>query len=173
MLTSVTPSGELGILRNARYLHHTLWRGTLARVPPDGGAPRDVLENVLGANWDPTDPSSSRFVVVRRDPQSGAIRLEFPVGRVLYESPGWISNIRFSPRGDKIAFLDHPLPDDSLGSVDVVDLGGHHKALSSGWAAEAGLAWSPPGDEVWFSATRVGRTWASMPSLSMAASATS
>ena len=31
-----------------------------------------------------------------------------PIGQVLYQSAGWISNIRFSPRGDQIAFMDHP-----------------------------------------------------------------
>jgi hypothetical protein len=34
--------------------------------------------------------------------------LEYPIGNVLYQSTGWISNIRFSPQGDKIAFMNHP-----------------------------------------------------------------
>jgi hypothetical protein len=41
------------------------------------------------------------------------MRLEYPMGRVLYETSGWVSDVRFSPGGDKIAFLDYPLwPDD-------------------------------------------------------------
>ncbi len=50
-------------------------------------------------------------------------RLEYPIGKVLYQSGGWISNIRFSPLADRIAFMDHPgLWDNRLGPCCVVDL---------------------------------------------------
>ena len=38
----------------------------------------------------------------------GLERLEFPAGKVLYETGGFVSHIRFSPKGDRIAFADHP-----------------------------------------------------------------
>ena len=160
VLAAVTPAGELGILRNARYLHHTEWLGTLATQPLDGGAPRDLLEGVEGADWDPTAKTGQRVAVVRQDASTGKMRLEFPVGKVLYETAGWISFPRVSPLGGLVAFLDHPVLNDSLGSVLVVDTAGNQKTLSSGWAAEAGLAWSPGGREVVFSATRAGSTLA-------------
>ena len=37
----------------------------------------------------------------------GRYRLEYPIGKVLYEPPGWITYARISPKGDRIAFLDH------------------------------------------------------------------
>ncbi len=57
-------------------------------------------------------------------------RLEFPPGKVLYESTGWIATPRFSPSGDSIAFLDHPVTPDDRGSVAIVDLNGNKKTLS-------------------------------------------
>ena len=54
----------------------------------------------------------------------GHSRLEYPIGNVLYQSTGWISNIRFSPKGDQIAFMDHPALWDNRGTVCVVDLAG-------------------------------------------------
>ena len=54
----------------------------------------------------------------------GHSRLEYPIGKVLYQSRGWISNIRFSPQGDRIAFTDHPSLWDNRGKVCVSDLQG-------------------------------------------------
>jgi len=160
LLISVTPSGGLGILRHARYLHHREWVGMLASTPIDGGAPRDILENVEGADWDPTATSPERVAVVRQDAASGKMRLEFPIGKLIYETSGWISHMRVSPKGGRVAFLDHPVLNDSLGSVVMVDAAGKKTTLSSGWAAGAGLAWAPDGEEVLFSATRAGSTLA-------------
>ena len=86
----------------------------------------------------------------------GRKRLEFPLGKVVYEADGWIGNLRVGPKGDLLAFVDHPQPRDDGGSVAVVDLAGKKKTLSEGWDSIQGLAWSPKGDEVWFSATRTG-----------------
>jgi Tol biopolymer transport system component len=78
------------------------------------------------------------------------------VGTVLYQSGGWIGNIRFSPRGDSIAFMDHPALWDDRGTVQVVDLSGHVRALSAEWESESGLAWRPDGNEIWFTAIAKG-----------------
>jgi eukaryotic-like serine/threonine-protein kinase len=83
-------------------------------------------------------------------------RLEFPVGQVRYETGGWISHPRVSPEGDRIAFLDHESAPDDHGVVAIIDLAGHHTVLSRGWASAEGLAWSPDGTEVWFTATGSG-----------------
>jgi hypothetical protein len=40
--------------------------------------------------------------------------------------------------------------------VAVVDLNGTKKTLSDNWLSEQGLAWSADGQEVWFTATRLG-----------------
>src|SRR4029453_6753570 len=87
---------------------------------------------------------------------AGRNRLEFPIGKVLYETAGWISHPRISPTGDLVAFLEHQAQWDDRGWVSVVDLSGNKKTLSGEWSAEEGLAWSADGDEIWFTAARAG-----------------
>jgi Tol biopolymer transport system component len=126
--------------------------GTLAQAPLAGGSPREMLEDVRWADWNPT--SQEEIAVVHN--VSGRSRLEFPIGKVLYESSGSITHIRFSPSGERIAFMDHPVLWDDRGMVRTVDRAGHVQTLSSEWESEAGLAWSPKGDEVWFTAIEAG-----------------
>ncbi len=124
--------------------------GTLARVPLEGGSLRELLPQIEDADWSP----GGQFAVVKRIGEKS--RLEFPPGKVLYESNGWIATPRFSPSGDSIAFLDHPVTPDDRGSVAIVDLNGNKKTLSGFYESLRGMAWNPRGDEVWFSAARSG-----------------
>jgi len=78
------------------------------------------------------------------------------MGKVLYETAGWIGHARLSPRGDEIAFLDHPVVGDDSGSVAIVDLEGKHKSISGSFSSIQGLCWSPGGREVWFTGASVG-----------------
>ncbi len=148
---AVSPSGELAVAVRADFDTAFTRAGTLARVGATGGAPRELLEKVQFADW---SPDGRDLAVVRTTP--GARRLEFPAGKVVYETRGWIGNPRFSPKGDRIAFLDHPVVNDDGGSVAVVDLAGKKTTISPVWASAAGLAWSPNGGEVWFTAVEVG-----------------
>jgi Tol biopolymer transport system component len=149
---AVSATGELAISLGCE-LNWAECRGTLARMPMAGGAPREMLEDVFYADW---APDAKNLAVVRA--LDRRFRLEYPIGKVLYEAAGWITYPRLSPRGDRIAFLDHPTLGDDGGSVSVVDLGGHTTTLSSGWKNLKGLAWSPKGDEVWFSGDRMTRS---------------
>src|ERR1035441_2886277 len=90
-------------------------------------------------------------------------QIEYPIGRVLYRAPlssGYMEALRVSPRGDAVAFLDHPLHDDSAGWVATVDLAGHYRTISSHFNSTRGLAWSPNGAEVWFAAAKQGTNMA-------------
>jgi Tol biopolymer transport system component len=147
LLGAVSASGELaiGVKRPGRPGR------TLARVPLGGGAPRDVMDNVNSVDW---SPDGSSLLVLRR---AGArLRLELPIGRLLYESGGNIQTPRISPKGDLVAFTDHPFLGDNRGNVAVVDLAGKKTTLSQGWEDVGGLAWSPDGREVWFTASKSG-----------------
>ena len=84
----------------------------------------------------------------------GSDRLEFPPGKLIYENSGAIGHPRFSPTGDRIAFFDHPGRGSDNGSVAVVDLAGKKTVLSNGWTDLTGSAWSPRGDEIWFTGNR-------------------
>jgi eukaryotic-like serine/threonine-protein kinase len=122
--------------------------GMLARAPLAGGSPKELLADVRWADWN----AQGGLAVVHY--VSGHSRLEYPAGTVLYQSSGWISNIRFSPEGNQIAFMDHPALWDNRGTVCVVDLAGHVKTLTAEWESEQGLAWS--GKEIWFTAIEKG-----------------
>ncbi len=122
--------------------------GMLARAPLAGGSPKELLADVRWADWN----AQGNLAVV--DYFDGHSRLEYPIGKVLYQSRGWISNIRFSPQGDRIAFMDHPALWDNRGSVCVVDLAGDVQTLTSQYESEQGVAWH--GNEIWFTAIEKG-----------------
>jgi Tol biopolymer transport system component len=149
-LMGVSASGDLALLLES-HPHRPFTRiGTLARAPLAGGAPREIAENVQWADWAP----DGTLAIVRDS--KGMNALEYPMGHALYETAGWVSHPRVSPTGDRVAFLDHPARGDDAGEVAVVDRTGKKCVLSSGWISIEGLAWSPSGDEVWFTATRAG-----------------
>ena len=153
-LLAISPQAELAVMaeysNSSARLSHQEGDGTLARVPLGGGAPRELLPQIEAADWSP----GSQLAVVRRMRRTS--RLEFPVGKVLYETSGWISSLRFSPNGDSIAFLDHPIAPDDRGSVAIIDMNGNKRTLSGFWESLRGLAWNPGGDEIWFAASRSG-----------------
>src|SRR5271165_6358588 len=148
---AVSSSGEMALSLRSHPVAQFLYSGTLARVPLVGGAPREVMENVEWADW---APDGNTLAIVRQD--QGRHRLEFPPAKLLYEADGWIGHIRISPKGDTIAFIDHPQLGDDGGAVAVVDLAGKKTTLCTGWDSIQGVAWSPAGDEIWFTATRTG-----------------
>jgi len=146
-LLTVSKRGELAVLTHARYVAHSLFEGTLARMSLDAGAPREILNRVREADW---APDRDELAIIRE--LDGTDRLEYPAGKVLYRSGGYLSNPRFSPDGKHIAFFEHPWKWDDRGRVAVVDATGKESVLSQGYWGEEGLAWSRSGDEVLFSA---------------------
>ncbi len=141
-LLSISSSGEMLVLRQRIGVRG----GTLARVALAGGAEREILESVMDAAW---APNGKDIAVVRLGEK---MRLEFPIGRVLSETTGQISAPLVSPRGDLVAFVDHPQRFDSIGSLAVADLQGRKRRLTENFNEIAAVAWSPEGDEIWFSA---------------------
>ncbi|HEX7424712.1 MAG TPA: protein kinase [Terriglobales bacterium] len=151
-LLAISSTGEMALSLGSHPVGTWINVGTLARAPLAGGAPRPVLEDVEWADW---APDGNSLAVVRN--VGGRDRLEYPIGKVLYEtSGGWISYPRVSPKGDLVAFMDHPNQGDDGGSVAVVDVSGHKSELTREWYGTQGLAWSPDGQEVWFTASELG-----------------
>jgi serine/threonine protein kinase/dipeptidyl aminopeptidase/acylaminoacyl peptidase len=150
-LMSVSSTSEMAVLLNSKALGTWVSMGTLARAPLVGGAPREVLEQVQWADWS----ADGNSLAVVRD-FGGRNRLEFPIGKSLYETGGWIGHPRVSPQGDLIAFIDHPVQGDDRGTLAIVDLNGHKTTLTDEWYTIQGLAWSANGKEVWFTASKSG-----------------
>jgi serine/threonine protein kinase len=92
---AVSSAGQMAVLRNFRVADNAFTHvGTLAQLSIGADAPRDLLDNVEDADW---TPDGSQLAVVHA--VAGKDRLEYPIGKVLYETAGWIGNPRFSPRG--------------------------------------------------------------------------
>jgi Tol biopolymer transport system component len=154
-LLSVSRNGELAV-RLHSVSNSLIQLGTLARVPLSGGTPRQVLDNVMDADW---AADGDTMAVARYLPENGHWHLEYPIGKVLLDSVNWINSPRISPDGKWIAFVDHENSvGDDEGAIAVIatDGKGQEKKLSPGWESIEGLIWSRSGDEVWFTATTVG-----------------
>ena len=148
---AISPSGEMAVLLRSRNIEPFIFSGVLSRVPLGGGAPREILEGVQWADW---SPDGNNLAVVRD--LNGQNRLEYPIGKVLYQTAGWISHPRISRDGKFVAFIDHPVRRDDAGSVTLVDTAGKKQVLSEAWGSAEGLAWSADGKEVWYTATKIG-----------------
>jgi eukaryotic-like serine/threonine-protein kinase len=153
-ILAVSSEGQMAVLRNFRSSINRFTNvGTLAQVSIGADAPRDLLDNVEAADW---SPGSNNLAVVHMVGVQS--RVEYPIGKVLYETPGWISHLRFSPKGDRLAFIDHPQLGDDGGTISVVDLNGKKSDLTQRWESAMGLAWSASDEEVWFTATASGNS---------------
>ena len=144
-LMAALPSGDVGVM-----LYREKAPALLARAPVGGGAPRPLRDQVRDAAWHGDELAA---VVIR---QGSDYHLEFPPGRSVYHVPARIADLRVSPDGQRVAFLEQPVPGDDRGSIVTVDRQGRRQELSRGWASLEGLAWAPDGHEVWFTGTRVG-----------------
>ncbi|HTS37149.1 MAG TPA: protein kinase [Candidatus Solibacter sp.] len=149
-LLAVSPNNDLAVVVNGTHSGQLeTINGTLARAPLAGGSPHEILSDVRWADFN----AQGEMAVVHY--AEGHCRLEFPLGKVLYQTGGWISNIRFSPDGRQIAFMEHPALWDDRGTVSVVDMSGHARVLTKEWESERGLAWRD-GKEIWFTAVEEG-----------------
>ena len=151
---SVSSTGELAILQSRRMLAGTAAVGLLSRVPLAGGAPRRLLSDGQAAAW---SPDGAEIAVVHYIADNHTYRLEYPLGHVIYQTEGWISDPRFSPDGRTIAFVDHPVFGDDQGFVSTIPAaGGDVQHLTRSWGGLQKLAWHPNGRQVWFTAADAG-----------------
>jgi eukaryotic-like serine/threonine-protein kinase len=149
-LLAISHQGQMALLLQAAPYAHLTSEGTLATAPI-GGTPRELAEHVTSADW---SADGARLAVIRH--ANDKFRLEYPLGKLLYETSNWIDQVRVSSDGTHLAFLQHPPGSDDRGDVIVSDLSGSLRRVATGWEALEGLAWVPSGREVWFSAARSG-----------------
>jgi hypothetical protein len=153
-LLAISKSGTMVV-----SLGHSSWVGfyptwgTLAEVAVTGEAPRRLLDDVLSGDF---SPNGVTLAVVHR--VGGKARLEMPPGRVLYETSGGLTYLRAAPSGKWLAFAENPVPPDNRGSVVITDSTGKVVARTGEWQGITGLAWSPDGAEIWFTASEEGET---------------
>ena len=137
-LMSVSSRGELAILLiPPGGLGWYLRPGTLARVPLSGGAAREVLGDVLVADW---SPDGRDLAVVRQ--VDGQPQLEYPIGRVLARPVAAWGGLRVSPRGDRVAV-------NNWGDITLYDRAGKKTSVKTP-PSVIGFAWGRD-DAVWLS----------------------
>jgi eukaryotic-like serine/threonine-protein kinase len=149
-IVAISPAGEMLVIQQRRQLNAFARVGLLARAPLTGAAPRPILGDVQDADWGPDNQIAVTHFA------GGRYRLEYPIGHVLYETSGYVSDVRISPKGDVLAFVDHPVFGDNGGTITVVDSSGRKRSLGAPQAEILGLAWAPSGKEVWFSGSDAG-----------------
>jgi len=143
-ILAISSTGEMAISLGCQNRWEPCF-GTLARVPLAGGTPREVLDNVGSADWSPDGKELAAIHAVE-----GGDRIEYPIGKMLYKSEGYLTFLRVSPRGDLVAFIEHPQEDDERGAVCIVDRAGHKRNLTGEWRRLLFTMWSPTGEEVFF-----------------------
>ncbi len=146
LILGISRKRDLAVLLEPRFTGPFSRRGTLATMSIAGDSPKPLENDISAADW---SPDGGELAVVRDlgDRQ----RLECPRGRTLYESPGWLSDLRFSPDGSEIAFLDHLLREDSRGypvRLQVATGESRWPDPKTRIGAFYGLAWSPDGRDV-------------------------
>jgi serine/threonine protein kinase/Tol biopolymer transport system component len=148
MLVSVSSADELALKLRPKLFSGQL-HGTLARVPLSGGSPRELLEDVLDADW---SPDGSSLAIVHN---VGGIKfvIEYPVGKPRLEEHDFVRFLRVSPDGRRIA-LAEGLSSWGSPSLVLMDGSGGRKVLSADDAT--GLAWGRDGKEIWLTSDEPG-----------------
>ena len=144
---SVSSQGEVAVKRG-RFLGQFSagkgeW-GTLARVSLAGGAPRDLLDDVMAADW---DPEGRELAVLH------AGRLEYPIGHVVYAPEGRLYSVRALPGGRFAIVEDQPgLVEGAPWRmvISLIDRAGHRTEVSPGWSQWWDLSWSAAAQELFF-----------------------
>ena len=162
-LLGISRSGEMAVSVGNRFQGAIISTGTLARTPLNGGAPRELREQIAYAD---STPDGKQMAVTTADAPR---RLEYPVGNVLFTSSGtgWPGDVRISPRGDQIAFVDHNYFGGDA-TVALLDQKGNKRTLSRKFGLIDTLAWSPDGREIWFSGIAPGEAEASIHAITLA-----
>ena len=143
-----TSLSELAISLGCKDRYIGNCKGTLATVPISGGAPRQIAEGVLSADW---TADGSDMAVIRE--VGGKYRVEFPRDKVIYESVNSLGYLRISPRGNAVAFGEFVSVDGDAGWVVALDKNGKKLIRTPAFISVEGVAWSPSGEEVWYAST--------------------
>ena len=142
-ILAISSKSELAFLRDTSFIRFFSQPGTLVKAGMEAGAQHEILENVQAADW---SPDGTQLAVARE--VQGRIRLEYPLGKTLYETDRPIGNMRISRDGAWIALAEGG-GEVTISALRVSD--GQKRVLSEGWFPGAmGLAWSADGKEIWF-----------------------
>jgi hypothetical protein len=146
-LLALSPSGDMELAVDPLSDPY-FFSGTMAQAQMAGGTPRSQEKDVIAADYAPDGKTLALVRLANRK-----VQLEYPAGKVIYATAGYLDYVRVSPSGKEVAFVEHPVYGDDRGWVSVFDAAGNRKQLTREYATLQGLAWSRNGSEVWFTAS--------------------
>ncbi|MGA9449505.1 MAG: hypothetical protein WBV26_23915, partial [Candidatus Sulfotelmatobacter sp.] len=145
-LLALSSSGDMEVavdlVQEAWFMY-----GTMGQAQMTGGTPRAQAKEVIAADY---APDGKTLAIARR--ANRKVQLEYPEGKVIYTTAGYLDYVRVSPSGKEVAFAEHPVYGDDRGWVSFVDETGNHKQLTQEFGTVQGLSWSRAGTEIWFTA---------------------
>ncbi len=121
--------------------------------------PETVFDSVSSADWSSDGSTLAYTIYDEKDgPSIHAYSPQRHEDHLIYPEKnapsGWFAGIRYSPKGDLLAFERHRT--DGQGYVVILDLRKKTTKTSGLYSDLAGLAWRPDGREVWFTAAPSG-----------------
>ena len=144
-LLSVSSKGDMALLVGPFSRDGS---GTLARNAIAGGQTRELLEHVLLADW---SPDGSEMAIARM--VGAKARVEYPLGKVIFETDWPPFSLRVSPDGQNVA-ITHYLHGSETGIL-IFDRSGKRRVLGTisnqtAAVSNATLYWTRDGREIWF-----------------------
>jgi hypothetical protein len=142
MALALRPPGDLeqSFGPPANFANATLLQTSLA-----GGAPREVLSDVMFADFAPDGQLGVARMIDRQ------IRVELPVGKALYETPNRMVSFRISPRDGRIAFPERPWGFGGDWQIATVNRDGSKTVVGTcGITDNLNVVWAPDGDALWY-----------------------
>jgi serine/threonine protein kinase len=145
-VVGISRDSQMALILGRKYAGSWLRVGTLAQVALTGGTPRELLENVYDAD---ISPDGAQFAAVVADGDDQV--LQYPIGKEIYRTHGWIGQPRIAPDGRRVAFVHHRLYGDDLGEAML--FGADAKVTSVGREGQyaQGIAWAADGKTLWYS----------------------
>jgi eukaryotic-like serine/threonine-protein kinase len=142
LLRSVSQTGELAVI---------VKENVLARVPMGGGGIRELLPETFDADWAPDESLAVIRLRARRQ------WVEYPIGKVLYESKNGLNTLRVSPDGALVAVMEQQELGGGPEWLTIVGRSGSRvSSRKFGGTPDDALAWTRDGREVWFTASEAG-----------------
>jgi Tol biopolymer transport system component len=157
-LLAVSSSSKLALLLNPHFRHEAQ-TGMLAVQGLYESRPETVFDSVSSADWSSDGSTLAYTIYDEKDgPSIHAYSPQRHEDHPIYPEKaafaGWFAGIRYSPKGDLLAFERHRM--DGQGYVVILDLKKKTTKTSGLYSDLAGLAWRPDGKEVWFTAAPSG-----------------
>ncbi len=148
LLLAASPGGDLAVAQHARAPFFGFHLGLLALVSQNG-AMRTMAADVASADFPRGGVAGP---AITREVSATSWVVEWPIGTPIHRSDRATTNVRVAPDGRRLAWIETV----SAGTTRVMvgAPGETARVVLTQPASPGGLAWSPDGTELWYTAQR-------------------